>query len=104
MPELDPEISKAILKQGNTATTRITSKGKSKELIPHKMENKVNRTIETRPQEGAEREILSGQMETMTTAGGGHGPLQSSPTRYKEQRHSGERKEDTKTREPTEVA
>ena len=63
MPELDPEISKAILKQGNTATTRITSKGKSKELIPHKMENKVNRTIETRPQEGAEREILSGQTE-----------------------------------------
>ena len=57
------EIPKMILKQGNTATARVTPKGKSKKPAPHKKGNQGNRTIKTRLQEGAERERASGQME-----------------------------------------
>ena len=35
----DPEIPKAILKQGDTATVRLPPKGKSKEPAPHEREN-----------------------------------------------------------------
>ena len=48
MSSLDPEIPKTILKQCNTVTARVTSKGKSKRPKPHIRENKGNRTIETR--------------------------------------------------------
>ena len=45
IPPLDPEIPKAILKQGNTVTARVTSRGKSKKLTPHERENRGNRMV-----------------------------------------------------------
>ena len=92
-------------------TTRITSKGKSKKPILHKRENQGNRMIEARLREGAEREASISQTENhtnyrsrlwtsaMVRATGG-----LAPTRYKEQRDSGTRKENAKTREPKEIA
>ena len=57
------------------------------------------------------KRLKAAKLKTSPTTGGGCEPLQSSETmggsaltQYKEQQDAGERKENTKTREPKEIA
>ena len=102
-----PEIPKTLLKQGNTATSRVTPKGKSEKPAPHNKGNQGNGTIETKLQDRAEREKANGQTESHTNGRGKactSAIVRTTPSRYKEQRESGERKGSVRTKRPAEVA